>query len=291
MPRIKWSAARGAVALSVAVLALAAVGAVVLRGDRLSSLAAKPAETPPPAEAPPPPPPEVAPLSRDDMIAAAQEAGASYAAGEPAGGANSALVDRRFVVRLPFGCRGPSNSPGADPARWAFDATRRTVKLAAEPQSWAQTDWISKLAGPGDFEAIDGFWIARPWLKSDLCPKRQASDPDAPPPSPAAPLAPPPQSIGLAMFLQAADTRASQRGLRLYQAAFRPKATDIPAVGEQGFQLVLTGRVRGYGDGQPIHCYSPSMDDRPVCLVAVEIDTVAFEDPASGATLAEWRNG
>jgi len=293
---LKQRAISGAVILVVAVVAVAVTGGFLLKGRALrpeppatplkvaaaTKAVARPRETVQSAPIPP--------LNRADLIAAAQEAGAIYGAGAMTGAANRDLVGRRFLVRLPFGCLGPSTAPGAEPARWEFDTARRTAKLSAEPQAWTETNWISKITGPKQFDSIEGFWIARPWLVSDACPKRQDQSPDAPPPSPAAPPAPPSQSVGLATFVPNRDARASRRALRSYQAAFRPRPNDVAAFGTQGFQLVLTGRVGSYADDSAIHCYSPSLDDRPVCLINVEIDSVAFIDVAMETSLAEWRN-
>ncbi|HRD29396.1 MAG TPA: hypothetical protein PLO65_13940, partial [Caulobacter sp.] len=62
-----------------------------------------------------------------------------------------------------------------------------------------------------------------------------------------------------------------------------------PATPAEGYRLVLEGRVTGYPGGHAVRCRSDSPDRRPVCLVAVEFDRVAFEDGATGAVLAEWR--
>ena len=54
---------------------------------------------------------------------------------------------------------------------------------------------------------------------------------------------------------------------------------------------MLEGRLGAFPDGRTIRCHAEGPDQRPVCVAAVQLDRVAFEDGASGATLSEWRKG
>ena len=57
-----------------------------------------------------------------------------------------------------------------------------------------------------------------------------------------------------------------------------------------GYRLILEGRMSAFADGRAIRCRASSPDQRPVCIGAVQLDRVAFED-AGGAVLSEWRPG
>ena len=58
-----------------------------------------------------------------------------------------------------------------------------------------------------------------------------------------------------------------------------------------GYRVVLEGRFASFPDGRAIRCRAASIDQRPVCIAAVQLDRVAFEDGSSGTVLSEWRPG
>lgn len=232
-------------------------------------------EPPPPVVAAPPVKPPAKPASRADLVAGAQAAASAYAAGEGAEGGD--LVGRRFRVRLAFGCGGPAPDPGPAQAYYQLDATAGTIRLVARPAVWTDLPLVRAAPTPKATEAVEGFWIPRPWLSGDACPKRREIAPPATPTPVEAP------SVGLAIFHAADASRAGRRGERPYEHVLK-------SAGEasgQGFTLVLEGRVSGFADGAAIHCWSESADHRPVCLYGVDVDRVAFED-ASGSVLADW---
>ena len=221
------------------------------------------------------PPP---PLSRKDLIEAAARAASAYAAGEPAPPTDADLVGRTFRVRIPFGCAGPLDPAAAKPAAWfTFDAKRRIIRLTAQPQVWTKASWIQALAGSADFDAIEGFWLPRPWTDSEDCP----------PTAPAPEAAPAPQTLGLAMFFAPNSSRVLQRGSRPYEFTGKAPDGDAP-VAPRGYRLTLAGRITGFDGSQPVRCRADAPSQRPVCLFAVAFDHVSFEDPATGETLAEW---
>lgn len=232
-------------------------------------------EMPPPVVAAPPATAPAAPASRADLIAGAQVAAAAYAAGGDAGGAD--LVGRRFRVRLAFGCGGPTPDPGPAQAFYQLDAAAGTIRLVARPAVWTDLPLVRASPTPKATEAVEGFWISRPWLSGDACPKRREIAPPATPTPVEAP------SLGLAIFHAADASRAGRRGERPYEHVLK-------ATGEangQGFTLLLEGRVSGFSDGAAVHCWSESADHRPVCLYGVDVDRVAFEN-ANGTVLADW---
>lgn len=234
-------------------------------------------EPPPPVVAAPPAKAPAAPASRADLIAGAAEAASAFAAGEPGGAAG--LVGRRFRVRLAFGCGGPALDPGPAQAYYQADAAAGTVRLVARPAIWSDLPLVRAAPTPKDTETVEGFWIPRPWLIGDGCPRpRQVAPPATPTPVEA-------PSLGLAMFHAADASRAARRGERPYEHVVKLDAQEPNRA--PSFALVLEGRVSGFADGAAIHCWSESADHRPICLYAVDIDRVAFEAD-DGAVLADW---
>jgi len=288
MPIPERTAIRRRLAFGAAVAVIVVIIVVLIAGE--PHRARPPAQPAPPAAQnatgpspldiqttplPLPPPP----LDRKDLIEAAARAASAYAAGAPAPPADADLVGRTFRVQIPFGCEGPLGAAAPKPAAWfTFDAKRRVLRLTAKPQVWTQTPWVQALAGSADFDAIEGFWLPRPWSTSEDCP---------PPATPAPGAAPSPQTLGLAMFFAPNSSRVLQRGSRPYEFTGKAPDGDAP-VAPKGYRLTLAGRITGFDGAQPVRCRADSPSQRPVCLVAVAFDHVSFEDPATGETLAEW---
>lgn len=286
----------------VAVVGVMVLGSLFLkpgRGDGPSPPAPETAAPPPSVVAPPALPP---PLTRSEVLARVASAASAAAAGvaEPAG--REPIINRPFRLRIPFGCDGPASSAAGQQAYAEFDATRRTLKLVARPAVWTDLPMIRRLLPEGDVEAVEGFWITRPWTDSETCPPRREpaasapttpSDPaqaSAPARGPAivAPPASPPETVGLARLFAPGASRVIRRDGRPYAFVRKVPEGEAPT-SAKGYRLVLEGRVTGYPDGRAVRCRSESPDRRPVCLVAVEFDRVAFEDGETGAVLAEWR--
>jgi hypothetical protein len=235
--------------------------------------------TPQAERRPPPPAPTIQPLApprpldRADVIAAARLAADAYAAGAPYPPDVAKLVDARFEVRLPLGCAGAQDEPKTG---YSVDAKRRTLTVRATPEVWTATPWVTALLGPEKPEAIEGFWVRRPWLTSDACPALTAGQTAAPPA---------PETLGLVRLFAAGGARMLRHGERGYEVV---KKVEPGVLRLQGFRLVLAGRIADFGARQPVRCRGDSPDQRPVCLVAVDVDRLAFEDPLSGEVLAEW---
>ena len=281
MSFIEWSRTRVRQVLAIAlVLLLVVIGAVTLR-DALRRPAA-PQPAPLPAPSPPAKPlVETQPLplpplnlTRVELITAVNAASAAYAAGEAAPPANAALTSRSFQLRLPLGCGGA----GEERMGWTYDEKAKALRIKALPEAWGEAPWVKALAGDTPFDAAEGFWIARPWSNAETCPTSPATDP-APEPSP--------QTFGLVQLFEPGGSRVARRGGRAYEHVM--KMAEKPQTPPR-LSLVLGGRLAAFKDGQPIRCRGDSPDRRPVCLAAVDIDHVAFEDQATGETLAEWRN-
>jgi hypothetical protein len=257
-------------------VALAAVTALALQGCRR-------AEPPKPAPAPPPPKPAAlpaplpapAPMDRAQLIAAAAKAAAAYAVGGAYPEDLGPLVGARFEARLPFGCAGEAKDAEVG---YRVDAKRGTLTLQAQPEAWKDAPWARPILGAAPVEAVEGFWLRRPWIATDACPAIRA---------PGAAGPPSPESLGLAQLFTSGESRVLRHGSRGYQVVRKAEPGQLEL---QGFRLVLAGRIADFGDHQPIRCRSDSAEQRPVCLIAVELDRVTFEDPVSGQVLAEWRS-
>lgn len=241
-----------------------------------------PAPAPVVAEAPPPlvaaPPAQPAAATRADLVAAAARASDAYAAGTTEGGGRD-LVGRRFRVRLTFGCGGPAADPGSAQAYYQYDPAGSALRLVARPAVWTDLPLVRAAPTPSGTESVEGFWLPRPWLTSEGCPSRRAVAPPATPTPVEAP------TLGLAMLHAAEASRVERRGKRPYEHVVKLAPENLDQA--QTFGLVLEGKVSGFADGAAIHCWSESAEHRPVCLYAVDIDRVAFED-AKAAVLADW---
>lgn len=242
----------------------------------------------PPALAPAIPPP----LGRVELLSAVADATDATASNAVYPSAVAALGGRTFRLSIPFGCHGPDAEA---PLRYEFDAARRTLRLTAAPdplmgEAWARAAFASEAP-----ESIEGFWLPRPWSTSEACPPaapqpasvtddRDVSA-DALEPVRTRPL-PTPETLALVRVSGASDSRTQRRDERPYRITTRLPEGVVPGVG--GYRLVIEGRLDGGSESQPVRCQSADIDVRPVCLVRVAIDRVAFTDQA-GAMLGEWR--
>ena len=255
------------------------------------------------AEAPRPMTPSA--LDRAGLLQALDLAASSYASGRPTTGDD--FAGRRFVLREAFGCEGPA--PAATPglAQWAWGRDRRSIEITLTPLDWSR-DAIFSGAG-SRWEAVEGFWIARPWMRDPGCAAPPAVATPAPPSQTADGLmavgaAPPsteygttpqpaaatPQVAGLASVFEEGGSRVGRRDGKPFTFTLRPENDGALAAPAHGFRLVIEGRLTVFPTGLAVRCQATSVDVRPVCFVAGEVDRVAFED-ADGKLLREWRPG
>lgn len=262
-------------------VAALAVSFLVTACQRDPPPAAAPIAEPAPTPAPVAPPP---PLGRADVLQAIDAAASAYAAGQAPEG--EALVGRRFSVRQAFGCSGADAPAPADVAadglaRWSWSLDRRSIDIRLTPSDWTASALVA--GGDGNWEAAEGIWLTRPWLRTESCPGSKLD-----------PLSGPgvasPQSMGLVAVFERGGSRVGRRNGRAYAFTVRGEGDKLPPLPIGGYRLVLEGRFVAFADGRAVRCRADDVDQRPVCIAAVQLDRVAFE-AADGEVLSEWRVG
>lgn len=247
-----------------------------------------------PAPSPPAPIPVIAApampsrpplLDRVTLLQAMDAASSAYAAGEAFDAKD--LVGRRFTVRQAFGCEGASpphadDAPGDGVGRWSWDDDRKTIRIALAPGDWLGSPLIT--GGSQSWEAVEGFWLDRPWLRQADCPGV------APDPLASGPGGGSAQVAGIAAVFEAQGSRLGRRNGREYAHVSRGEGGAPATAPANGYRLILEGRLAAFDDGSPIRCRAAGPRQRPVCVAAAAVDRVAFED-AQGVLLSEWRVG
>src|SRR3546814_9299231 len=104
-------------------------------------------------------------LERGDLNALSQLAADAFASGEAVPKAVAEATGRRFELLLPFGCGGPSEAESSLPMQWRYDEAGGTLRVSVKPMMWSKTDW--NLGDRADIDEADGFWITRPWSRSE----------------------------------------------------------------------------------------------------------------------------
>lgn len=253
------------------------------------------------------------PLGRSDLLLAAIDAASDYAAGADDSERQKELAGKKFLFRIRFGCDGPSSDSKIAPFGWSLNEQTGALKAQATPDLSLENAPIAKLAGE-TYEAVEGFWIRRPWLLTATCPKRPkpAEPPLAPPEeakapptatkeskakapepaSPAAEAAKPADSqdfaVGIAHFFTQSDPRTARRSGRPYEVTKRLKEGNRPS---GGFDLVVSGRLTALPNGRVIACTRSKPDVRPTCVISVEFGTVSIERVDTHEKLGEWGTG
>lgn len=262
---------------------------------------------PEPAPAPQPETPTVvvAPpvLDRAALLAAIDQAASAFASGSAP--KDASLAGRRFQVRQPMGCAGPVSTNVTEGVGAVLASARSgDLRLSLTPVDW--TPELAGAAGTDAWEAAEGFWLSWPWLRTDACPRVDATTP-APTPTddgtastdsltddtetPPAPVhLPAPQTAALVAVFEVDSSRLKRRMGRAYEFTLRGEGGSAPVLDPAGYRVVFEGRMAAFDDGRSIRCHAPSPDQRPVCAAAVHLERVAFETP-TGQTLSEWRGG
>lgn len=270
-----------ALAASIALSGLLLAGCE--RDAKTPAVAVAPETSPPPVVTLAP----AAPLNRAGLLAAMDAAASSYASGE--GGGDASLVGRRFLVRQAFGCApSPTDDPQATGqegiARVTRTADGRSLKLSLTPGDWAGSSLISDSQAAG-WEVVEGIWLTRPWMRTEGC----SAVPVSGATGDLAPLLQP-QTMGLASVFEADGSRVGRRNGRAFEYTLRGEEDEPVIAPPQGFRLVLEGRLEAFPDGRAIRCHGLARDARPLCIAAIQVDRVSFED-AAGTTLSDWSRG
>lgn len=262
-------------------------------------------------------------LDRAALLMAVAEAASAKAGGSDDSAAQRDLDGRQFEIRIRFGCRGPAPDLREAMFGWTRDEDG-TLRLRATPTISRDNDLVDKVAGE-EIEEVEGFWVPRPWLLSTACPTAAAAsapdastdevgavDTDAARPTGGSPSrsmsargrtqrsggvdvqetrATPSTGprIGIAHFFTAAEPRTQRRSNRPYEAVKSLPPEQL--VGAQGFNLVLSGRLRALLGKGVIHCVVSSPDAPPDCILSADIDRVWIEQPGARTPLAEWGEG
>ena len=221
------------------------------------------------------------PLGRRDLIDAARASGALLAAVGNLPPPDKDMVGRPFTIRIPFGCDGLQIGAAPSQLSLSYDPDNKSMTLTAQPNVWTQLPMVQALPNLAGIDAVEGFWLARPWSYSESCPPRIDY------PAVAAPTAPTAQTIGLARFFGTAESRVLQHADHPFTFTRKLADDDLSAL-NHGYVLVLSGRLSSYQDGRVLHCWMEAPDHHPVCLFSVTFDHVAFEDASTSETLAQW---
>ena len=244
-----------------------------------------------------------APLDREDLLLAVFRASSAYAVGADDGVEQSRLDGKPFEVRFRFGCPGLADSRAVAAATFS---DRRSIALRATPNINREDPAIARLDGVA-FEAVEGFWLNRPWMLEASCPvvrtaEAESADRTEAGQNASAGEAPAPEAatdangresdavdrpaVGIAQFFTETDPRTHRRDGRPYSTTKALPPETGPS--EQGYDLVLSGRLRRLPDGRVIVCSSPAVDIPPACVVSVNFDRVRFERADTKQMLAEW---
>ena len=225
-------------------------------------------------------------LTRADLIEAARQAANSYASGEGVTGSDT-LIGRVFAVRIAFACGplaegGPSAAAQPDGLpRAVWGADRKTLQLSLTPGEWTQSALMAEPNATARWEHVEGFWVTRPWLTGDGCPALSAD------PLQGAVAQPTPQTLGIAAVFEEGASRFGRRNGRAYAYTVRGEGDQQVQAPAAGYRLLLEGRVAGFPSGRAFRCRASSPDQRPVCVVAVQLDRVAVTQ-ADGTVMGEW---
>lgn len=227
------------------------------------------------------------PLDRKALLRAVVEVRSAYATGQEITERQRQLDGQRVELRLSIGCPGDTQPT----RRIDYRENDRRLRITIAPEITAETVAVAEL-GLSDIEAVEGFWIYRPWVIFGDCPViRQEGSPSfaavgQKPQSVQANTAPEPPRIGIAQFYSAADSRTGRRGMRDYEAS--RQLADDEAPRPDGYQLVISGRLEALPDGRVIVCSGSGVAVPPRCIISAHIDRVSVVDPANGSALGEW---
>jgi hypothetical protein len=228
-------------------------------------------------------------MDRAALLEAVWRAAAAAGAGSDDSQVQRGLDGRPVEFTIRFGCAGPEEKLKSAPLGWSFTEADRTLRVRAAPTLTGASPEIRELLGE-EIEAVEGFWIPRPWLLEPVCPRTAAIDPGrgeaAEPADQASPAVQPSGRVGIAQFFTEDDARTGRRDRRAFDSLkILEKGQPI---GSQGFNLVLAGRLRALPGKRVINCIAANGDSPPDCVVSADLDRVRIEQPDTGEVVAEW---
>lgn len=216
-------------------------------------------------------------LDRAAFLQAVAAAASAQTSGADDQAAQSALDGRRFAIRVRFGCDGPAADSKA-PLRWAADPDEKSFEAVAKPElSLADEPLIS--IPDQTIEAVEGFWIPRPWETTGACPAVAAGKGET--------ALPESKLVGIAQYFTSDDSRVGRRSGRPYVAT--QKITSPAELPKSGLIMLLEGRFEAWPWGDVIRCVGAGRSQRPACVASAHLDRVAFLRPEDDRVIAEWR--
>lgn len=234
------------------------------------------------------------PLDREALLLAVTRAASATAGGQSDAQGQAQLDGKLFELRLRFGCSGPADD-GDEPQSWSFDEKRRVLRVRIVPNLSEKSPLIGDLFGDA-YEAVEGFWIRRPWLLTAACPPAPKADASPAVEASAAAesaaeargseAAAPEHRVGIARFFSATDARTHRRDSRAYQVTHTLAENEAPS--RTGYELVISGRLRRLSDGRVIACRQRYADTRPSCVISAVFENVAVLRADNGERVAEW---
>jgi hypothetical protein len=254
-------------------------------------------------------------LDRAALIEAVEAAASSFSIGADDGDLQRSLAGRRFAFRMVFGCPGQAKDTTPSDMRLTVREggrsyeVRATFSLDAAAAGFESIQAANNAATSDSLtpavEAVEGFWIQHPWIKTEACPRPIEPSPSLESGARDAVIAGKgtaddaedmqgevERSIGLARFFTSNDSRVGARAGRDY---VKVVALDNGQLPPPGIFLFVEGRLRAWPDGKVIECHEPRrtghpVASRPSCVVGVNIDRVAFERADDRSIIAEWSN-
>ena len=222
------------------------------------------------------PKPEPA-LDRAAFLEAVTAAASAHTSGADVRRAHSALDGRRFAIQLRFGCDGPATADRTAALHWTVGPGETSIEVFAKPDL-SLADEPLKSIPDQTIEAVEGFWIPRPWETSAACPAASGS---------AEATLPTPQLVGIAQYFTAEDSRLGRRSGRPYEATRKiASPAELPG---SGLILLLEGRFEAWPGGDVIRCTGSGRNRQPACVASAHLDRAAFLRPEDASVIAEWR--
>lgn len=241
-------------------------------------------------------------LGRSDLLLAMGKVASAFALGKDDIADQRALDGQIFEFRMRYGCTSVGQGSTIEPLSVSFDEENRTLRLSAHP-GVTMADATIAAVTHGQVEAVEGFWIDRPWLLEAGCPRPRAQVPRPETqgagseadqaPTQAAPVNPPvtvpTARFAIAQFFGEEESRTLRRNSRPYQLTKTLAEGVTPS--SAGYDIVLAGRLRKLPDGRVISCTTTDPVAGPSCVVSVAFDRVSIRRGDNDELLSEWGSG